>query len=81
MIYILAAIEWLKVRFAAILGAAAAILAAVAFIKRSGRQDAKVEQLEQVLENVRKKDETVKKIERLPDGDAARRLRDQWSRD
>lgn len=81
MIYILAVINWLRSGFAAVLGGAAAILAAVLLVKRSGRQDAKVEQLEQILDNVRKKDEIVKKVERLPDGNAARRLRDQWSRD
>lgn len=81
MMFFLGIIEWVKAKLAFIVGGAAAALAAIALIKRSGRQDERVDQLNKVLDSVGKKNETARKVDRLPDGDAARRLRDQWSRD
>lgn len=79
--FFLAAFEWVKARVAAIVGGFVALAAIFALVKRSGRQEERVKQLEQILDNVRKKDETTKSVERLPSGDASRRLRDKWSRD
>lgn len=72
---------WIKARLVLLAAAAVGVLAAVSAIRRSGRQEERLDRLKEVLENVRTKDETVKKIERLPDDVAARRLRDKWSRD
>jgi hypothetical protein len=64
-----------------ILGIAAGLLAVFASIRKQGKQAAQIEHLEKTLQNVRKRDEVTQKIERLPSGTAADRLRDKWSRD
>jgi hypothetical protein len=74
-------LSWIKTR-AILLGAAAVgLLAAIATIRRGGKQAARIEHFEQTIKNVRKKDEVTQKVERMPSGDAADRLRDKWSRD
>jgi len=72
---------WLKARAVLIATGALGLIAAFNAIRRGGKQAAKIEHLEQALKNVRKKDEVTQKVERMPVGDAADRLRDKWSRD
>jgi len=72
---------WVKARAVLIGATVVGVMAAIASIRRGGKQAARIEHLEQSLKNVRKKDEVTQKVERLPSGDAAGRLRDKWSRD
>jgi hypothetical protein len=72
---------WLKTKLVLFGVLAAGVLALFWSIKRSGRQDEKIETLERTLINVLKKEEVAREVERLPVGDAARRLHDNWRRD
>jgi seryl-tRNA(Sec) selenium transferase len=81
MLWFLTVIDWFKAKALFLFGIVVAALTAYSAIRRQGKQAAQIEHLEQSIKNVRKKDEVTQKIERLPDGDAASRLRDKWSRD
>jgi hypothetical protein len=76
---------WIKAKavfIAGVLGAAIlAFLSIRSAGKSAGKNEEKVKQFESILENVRKRDEVTQRVERMPDGDASRRLRDKWSRD
>jgi hypothetical protein len=74
-------LTWIKARVIVITAAVVGLIAAYATIRRGGKQAARIEHFEQTLKNVRKKDEVTQKVERMPSGDAADRLRDKWSRD
>jgi hypothetical protein len=68
--------------YAALVGASAlAILVAVLKIRKSGRDAERVRNLEATIEAIKKKEGVAREIDRLPDGDAADRLRKHWSRD
>lgn len=79
--WVLSLLGWAKARAVAIGSVVAASIALLITARRSGQQKERLKQLEEVLKNVRKKDGATEKVDRLPDGDAARRLRDTWSRD
>jgi hypothetical protein len=50
-------------------------------VKNAGKQEEQIKHLENTLDALRKKEEVIREVERLPNGDAARRLLDKWSRD
>lgn len=81
MLWISTAVSWLKAKAVLLVGVGAGIVALLASIRKQGKQAAQIEHLEQTLQNVRKRDEVVQKIERLSSGAAADRLRDKWGRD
>jgi uncharacterized low-complexity protein len=74
---------WAKVKiYAALIGASLlAILVAALKIRKSGRDAERVKNLESTIEAMRKKEGVAREVNRLPDGDAADRLRKHWSRD
>lgn len=62
--------------------AALSVFGVLLAARRAGRNAERVEALEQQSENVSKSHEIQDKNRRtLADGDAAKRLRDEWSRD
>jgi len=50
-------------------------------VKKMGATEEQVKHLEKTLDAIRTREEVRNEVERLPDGDAASRLRDNWSRD
>lgn len=60
---------------------AVAVLAALALVRKSGRDAERAERGADTLRDVEKAKDVERKIDRLPDGAAAERLRDKWSRD
>ena len=74
-------ITWLKLRLLAAVSILGLAVAAYFKIKSIGRSQEKVKDLQQRLNSLRKKEEVSREVDRLPDGDAAKRLRDSWSRD
>lgn len=74
---------WTKIKiYAALIGASAlGILVAVMKIRKSGASAERVKSLEATIEAVKKKEGVTREIDRLPDGAAADRLRNKWSRD
>lgn len=50
-------------------------------VKKMGATEEQIKHLEQTLDAIRTREEVRNEVERLPDGDAARRLHDTWSRD
>lgn len=72
---------WLKLRIAAIIGLVGLAFAAYFKIKQDGKAEQKVKDLNANLDALKKSKEVSREVDRLPDGDAARRLRDVWSRD
>lgn len=81
MIWIMEALGWLKAKALLLVGVVLGVVAVLASIRKQGKQAAQIEHLEETLKNVRKRDEVTQKIERLPSGSAADRLRDKWTRD
>lgn len=81
MMWLLSVVGWIKSRVVGIATFFAAAIALVLTARKSGQHAERVKELEEVLKNVRKKDGATEKVDRMPDGDAARRLRDTWSRD
>lgn len=81
MSFILSVLDWFKSRIFGIGTVLAAFVALLMTMKRAGQQSERLKQLEEILGNVGKKDGAAQKVDRLPDGDAARRLRDEWRRD
>lgn len=77
----LAALRLIPGRLWGYLAAGAAVLIAVWRIYAAGKSAARVEGMQSQLDNVETRNEIDRKAGRLPDGDAADRLRDQWSRD
>jgi len=75
------AIVWLKARAYLILGALTALAAAVVAVRQSGKQAEKVDAMKANIKAIKKKVEVEREVDRIPDGDAAKRLRDSWSRD
>lgn len=74
-------ITWLKLRLLAAVSILSMAVAAYFKIKSIGKNQEKVKSLERRIESLQKKEEVVREVDRLPDGDAAKRLRDSWSRD
>jgi uncharacterized membrane-anchored protein YhcB (DUF1043 family) len=74
-------LTWLKVRIAMIVGLIGVALATYFKIKQSGKNEQKVKDLTTHVDALKKKQEVAREVDRLPDGDAAKRLRDAWSRD
>lgn len=78
---IISALLWLKTRLYFILGLLSVAAAAVISIRQSGKQAERVDAMKDTLKAVKKKSEVEREVDRNPDGDAAKRLRDVWSRD
>jgi hypothetical protein len=72
---------WMKSKIALYLTVLGAVAVAVLKIRQGGKQAERNKMLESTLKSVRKKEEVIREVERLPDGSAADRLRKQWSRD
>jgi hypothetical protein len=72
---------WMKSKIALYLTVLGAVAVAVLKIRQGGKQAERNKTLESTLKSVRKKEEVIREVERLPDGSAADRLRKQWSRD
>ena len=77
----LAALRLIPGKIWGYLAAGMAVLIAVWRIYAAGKSAARVEGMESQLENVETRNEIDRDTGRLPDGGAADRLRDQWSRD
>lgn len=58
-----------------------AVLGALALVRKSGRDAERAERGADTLRDVEKAKDVERKIDALPDGAAAERLRDKWSRD
>jgi hypothetical protein len=78
---ILTAWIWVKSKIGMIVAIVGAAAVAFFSIRSAGKNAERAKQLEQVLKNVRTKDAVNQKVQRLPGGSAADRLRDKWSRD
>ena len=72
---------WLKTRIYWIAGVLAMVVAAVLSIRQSGKKSVESEIMKDTLKALKKKDEVEHEVASNPDGDAAKRLRDSWSRD
>jgi hypothetical protein len=74
---------WLtiKTRAMLLLTIAAGLLAVAFRIKQSGRQAERIDNLEATLKAIKTKEGVRNETVRLPDGAAADRLRNKWSRD
>lgn len=77
------ALLWANIKIkAALIGAAAlGILVAILKIRQSGRNAERVANLEATIKAIKKREGVTNEIDRLPDGSAADRLRNKWSRD
>lgn len=74
-------ITWLKIRLLAFISLVSVAVAAYFKIKSIGKKEEQVKDLKGRVEALKKQTEVSREVDRLPDGDAAKRLRDSWSRD
>jgi hypothetical protein len=72
---------WIKTRALLLAGIAVGLLSIVWKIRRSGRDAERLKSAEATIKAIKKKDEVKNEIVRMPDGAAADRLRNEWSRD
>jgi hypothetical protein len=56
------------------------VIGIIAGIRHSGRLTERAERLEQKYKSIRRSNEIEKRVNALPDGDAANELRNHWSR-
>jgi hypothetical protein len=74
-------IAWLKLRLLAAASIVGLLVAAYFKIKSIGKNEERVKDLQKRIDSMRKKEEVSREVDRLPDGDAVKRLRDTWTRD
>jgi thiosulfate reductase cytochrome b subunit len=72
---------WIKARALLVLGVISLVGAALLRVRQSGKQAEQNKQLKDTIKAIRKKEEVQREVDRLGDGDAAKRLRDVWTRD
>lgn len=74
-------ITWLKIRLLAFISLLSVAAAAYFKIKSIGKNEQQAKDLKKRVDALQKQTEVSREVDRLPDGDAAKRLRDSWSRD
>lgn len=73
--------EWIKIKMVLIAAALLGVLVAILKIRQSGKMAERAANLEATIEALRSKERIKNETERMPNGAAAGRLRDDWSRD